>query len=316
MSLQHLKKVMHQLRDGIHHVFAKQMRHYCRELVGRTPSYHDDFYWLRNAVFSRLPKIKADALAGILGTARDLGFNPSSIHLDAEDRPDKYASPFCSFVKIPDDVRVSYKAENPVNDMHSLYHEYGHALHAITLRPELPYWTKYVTSNGLNETFSILFESLIHDPAYLHDRLSIPLADAEEIVRRIRFTRLFSVAFYCANSLFRIESWEKKVPFEEWDALYERHFKDCTGISMPGAYWKLHHILPESVMYVPSYLLADIRASEIISKCRNEWGKHWWKEKAAGIHIRDLMKDGADSPAAVFEDIDPKQFIADLTTDY
>ena len=27
------------------------------------------------------------------------------------------------------------------------------------------------------------------------------------------------------------------------------------GFDIPGEYWLLHHILPEAVMYVPSYLL-------------------------------------------------------------
>jgi hypothetical protein len=312
MSLKTLKRTMQHLRDGCHREFVRQWTHYTEEIVGRKPAYYDDFYFMRNAVFSKLPHINVDPIASMLRTAKELGFDPSKILLDKEDRPDKYASPFCSFVKVPTDVRVSYKPENPVNDLSSVYHEYGHALHATSIRADLPYWDKYVTNNGLNETFSILFESIIHDVHYLHHQLGIDEAAAEDIVRRLRFARLYSVAFYAANSLFRIDSWEKKVPFDQWDALYARHLKECMGVDMPGNYWQLHHILPESVMYVPSYLLADINAVHIVDECANEWGREWWREKAAGVSIKNLMKDGAQSPCGTFENVDAKEFIADL----
>jgi len=38
---------------------------------------------------------------------------------------------------------------------------------------------------------------------------------------------------------------------------------------MPGQYWMLHHIMPESIMYVPSYLLIAIRAAELGKKLKN-----------------------------------------------
>jgi hypothetical protein len=65
-------------------------------------------------------------------------------------------------------------------------------------------------------------------------------------------------------------------------------------------------------MYVPSYLLADINAVHIVDECANEWGREWWREKAAGVSIKNLMKDGAQSPCGTFENVDAKEFIADL----
>jgi hypothetical protein len=314
MSLKTLKTTMTHLRDGVRHEFERQWKHYMQEHLGRDPEYYDDFYYMRNAVFAKLKSAPIDPIQSVFTTAKELGFDPKKILLDKEDRPDKYASPFCSFVRIPSDVRISYKPENPINDLSSVFHEYGHGFHATSMRAELPYWTRYVTSNGLNETFSTLFEDLIHDPVYLEHKLGINKDIAEDLVRRIRFSRLFSVAFYSANSLFRIETWEKKVPFEKWDALYAKHYKECMGVEMPGNYWQLHHILPESTMYVPSYLLAEINAFNIANEAKEDFGKHWWEEKAAGIYIKNIMQDGADSDAGTFEKMDAKEFVKDLTT--
>ena len=42
---------------------------------------------------------------------------------------------------------------------------------------------------------------------------------------------------------------------------------------MPGQYWVLHHVMPESTMYIPSYLLAAVRAAELEKKLKNYTGK-------------------------------------------
>ena len=49
--------------------------------------------------------------------------------------------------------------------------------------------------------------------------------------------------------------------------------KKYTSMEMPGQYWMLHHIMPESIMYVPSYLLAAVRAAELEKKLKNYTGK-------------------------------------------
>jgi hypothetical protein len=49
--------------------------------------------------------------------------------------------------------------------------------------------------------------------------------------------------------------------------------KKYTNIVMPGEYWMLHHIMSESIMYAPSYLLAAVRAAELEKKLKN----YTWK---------------------------------------
>jgi len=54
------------------------------------------------------------------------------------------------------------------------------------------------------------------------------------------------------------------------------------GLEVPGEYWMLHHILPESIMYVSSYMLAAIRAAELERYLMNRFGEKWWNEPTAG----------------------------------
>jgi hypothetical protein len=293
-------------------IFLKQFKEYTTKILGRAPRYYDDFYYMRNIIFKDLPHAKINPIKLIIRTLNKLKFSTKSIKLDDKDRPRKYASPFCSFVKIPTDVRVSYKCENPINDLATMYHEYGHAAHASTISAKLPFWKKYLTSMGLAETFSTLFEDLIHNELFLKEEIKLSTKVAQELIRRINFVRLYAITFYCANSLFRIETWEKQVPFEQWDALYAKWIKKCMGVQLPGAYWKLHHILPESLMYVPSYLLAMIRSAEIHSDLENKFGKRWWNKPKAGQHIKQLMAPGTDSPAGNFSKPNVKAFVKTL----
>ena len=83
------------------------------------------------------------------------------------------------------------------------------------------------------------------------------------------------------------------------------------GIELPGAYWKLHHILPEAMMYVPSYLLAMIRAAEIGKDLQDKYGA-WWNSQDAGKHLRKLMQGGSESPVAWFNKPNTHVLITEL----
>lgn len=311
-TLSALKNTIEEMNSFAKKPFLKQFRAFALKLFDREPRYYDDFYYMRNIVFNDLPHPKLDPIALVLRTLHKLGISTKHIKLDAVDRPKKYASPFCSFIKIPTDVRVSYKRENPINDLATMYHEYGHAAHASTISAQLPYWKKYLTSMGLAETFSTLFEDLIHDPVFLVEEIKLKPEIASLLVERIKFVRLYATTFYCANSLFRIETWEKQVPFEQWDGRYAFWIKKCMGVKLSGAYWKLHHILPENLMYVPSYLLAMTRSAEIHDRLRTLFGRRWWNNPKAGGYIKALMAPGTDSEAGNFSKPNVKAFAKTL----
>ncbi len=301
MSLANLKAVIAELQEYAKPLLTKQWRTMSNKFLSRNPTYYDDMYFMRNTVFSHLniPK-KINPISEIRRVLTKQNFSLQAITVDAQNRPHKYPSPFCSFIKIPSDVRVSYKAEQIANDLNSVFHEFGHAAHATTISEDLPYWTRYSLSEGLSETFSTLYENILHDKRFLIEEVQLPEQTAEEFVHGLEFIKLYAIAFYCANSLFKIDYFEKQLTPDQCDANYAAHIKKCMGITVPGEYWKLHHILPEALLYVPSYLLAMIRAAELGQKLKNKYGS-WWNSKEAGAEIRELMRPGADSCVGVFE---------------
>jgi hypothetical protein len=124
---------------------------------------------------------------------------------------------------------------------------------------------------------------------------------------------LFFVTFYAANSLMKIEYWKRNLSIDQACEVYSRLIKEYTGFEIPGEYWLLHHILPESIMYVPSYLLAAVRAAELNAYIKNRFGDQWWTEKDTGKNLREIMELGASMDLSIFSNLDSSIFVKEIT---
>jgi oligoendopeptidase F len=239
-------------------------------------------------------------------------FDLSSIHIDMEQRKKKYPSPICFFVQVPNDVRVLYKSESPYFDLQGCYHEMGHAVHASSIDAHAVYWNRYSFSMGIAEIFSMFLERLTKKRKYLFSLGVKNNAVLEEIEARNNFMDLFFVTFYTANSLMKAQFWHDKLSMEKASDVYARLIKEYTGFEILGEYWMLHHILPDAVMYVPSYLIAAVRAVEFDHHLQSKFGDEWWAQVEAGKYIREIMQPGAAINLSRFSRLDGSLFMKEL----
>jgi len=65
-------------------------------------------------------------------------------------------------------------------------------------------------------------------------------------------------------------------------------------------------------MYVPSYLLAAVRATELDNYMKNRFGEEWWREKEAGKDLREIMKPGARIDLSIFSKLDSNVFLIEI----
>jgi hypothetical protein len=72
--------------------------------------------------------------------------------------------------------------------------------------------------------------------------------------------------------------------------------------------------MPESIMYVPSYLLAAVRAAELERKIEEKFGQNWWELNEAGVYLKTMMRDGADINLNEFSKLDSRVFLKEITT--
>ena len=313
IGLLDLKKLITDLGQRAEKPFRNEMQ-YASKLIGKDVEYYDDFYFFRNRIFLDIEKYfsKTNPVRTVRKTLELIGFDFSRIKFDIADRPNKYPSPICFFVKIPEDIRILYKSESPYFDLQSCYHETGHAIHASSIDTKLNYWEKYKFPMGVAEIFSILIERLTRNPLYLKDIGITNEKALSEIVLRDKFMELFFIVFYAANSLMKMDFWKKDLTIFESSRLYERLIKRYMGIEVPGEYWMLHHILPESIMYVPSYMIAAIRAAELERHLVNSFSEKWWIEPAAGKMLKKIMSKGDDINLSEFSKLDQDIFMKEI----
>jgi len=288
-----------------------------RKILGKEPEYYDDFYFFRNKIYSDIDSnfLAVDPLISVKKTLRAMEFDLSRIHFDTENRRNKYPSPICFFVRIPRDIRILYKRESPYFDFQACFHETGHAMHASSIDENNEYWNKYRIPMGIAEVFSTFLEGLTKNSSYVNPLLGLNKDDKvmNKLISRNRFMELFFVTFYAANSLMKIEYWKRNLSIDQACKLYSRLIKEYTGLEIPGEYWLLHHILPESIIYVPSYLLAAVRAAELNTYMKNRFGDKWWTEKESGKNLREIMKSGASIDLSTFSNLDSSIFVKEIT---
>ena len=295
--------------------FREALTNVSEKVLGREAEYYDDFYFFRNKVYSDMEKhfSGVDPLVEVKKTLELIQFDLSKINFDVDNRKNKYPSPICFFIQVPNDIRVLYKTESPYFDLQGCFHETGHAIHATSIDASLEYWNRYSFSMGIAEIFSILIERLTKNSNYLESVLGIKDENIRhELASRNNFMELFFVTFYTANSLMKAEYWRKNLSIEDANVLYSKLIKEYTGFEMPGEYWMLHHILPDAIMYVPSYLLAAVRAKELDIYLQNKFGENWWTDENAGKHLREIMKPGAKIELERFSKLDSSLFIKEI----
>lgn len=294
--------------------FLEAMAEFSAEILGKPFEAYDDMYVFRHSIYNPVdPRFaKVDFHEEFRKVGARLGFPVGSVHVDGEPREGKFSSPVCFGVRIPGDVRVLYQRTTPIGDYESFYHEMGHAMHFISVGAGRRLHERRLIPNGVAEIFSTLFEELSMDPVYLTEDLGIPAEAVDEVLRRRRFMELFFLCFYGANGMHKVRFWEERLheDFEAADEAYADLTERYMGVRYPGIYWQTHHILSMSDVYAPSYLLANVRKSELLRETRRRFGRRWWREPEAGAFLREAaMEPGASIDLDAFSRLDVDAYL-------
>jgi hypothetical protein len=315
MTYKDLISFLEKLGDGARSHFLKMANHYAPEILHKSETeYFDDFYTWRGRVYKPLDKIlkDKDPLAAVQKVLNTLGFNSTSIKVDAEDRPNKSPSASCWGINIPNDVRILYRRTSPFEDIGSVFHEFGHGIHGISADPADTVWKRYIVPRSVAETFSILFEEITHDPVFLMQELRLDRASVQEILDRVKFMNLAFLVFYAANSIMKTEFWKNNYTVQQaadrWQRLTKRFF-----IETPGYYWILHHVMPDYDLYSPSYVIASARVTTIWRRLTSEYGDPWWRNPEAGQYVRELAKSRGEFNIRQWK-LDPSSYLKQQAT--
>jgi hypothetical protein len=315
MAYKELIKLLEKLGDGARKYFLNAAEQYAPEILHKPKvEYYDDFYTWRGRIYKPLDKIlkDKDPLAAVQKILTNLGFNISRINVDAEDRPNKTPSAVCYEINVPNDVRILFRRTSPFEDVGSVFHEFGHGIHAANSDPKDTVWKRYIVPRSVAETFSTLMENITYDPLFLEQELKLEKSAIRDILNRVKFMDLAFLTFYAANSIMKTEFWKNNYDVEKaanrWQQLTKRFF-----IETPGYYWILHHVMPNFDLYSPSYVIASLRVATIKQKLASEFGETWWRSPQAGQYILELARTRGEFNIKEWK-LDPNNYLKEQTT--
>lgn len=230
------------------------------------------------ANFIPLPAGARPAVETVRATATAWGFADavSRIEIDAEVRPGKSPTAFCSRISLPRDVRVSFQESGVVTDHVTLLHEFGHALHFST-GPARPF-DLYGDYPAITEAFGMVFERAAATPAWFERFVGAGLTD--ESVARVSFDSDAVWRVIAASVLYELAVHEERVePTKEYVALFSREFD--VPVSSLDAYTRLQSYMASRPFYPLLYHQAFSMRDGMWRDLVDAGGREWFLSDAA-----------------------------------
>ncbi len=255
-------------------------------------------------VNQRMPNL--DGLTAVRRVARKMGFAIDAIAIDLEDRRRKMPGAFAADVRPPSDVRITVKPVGGAADLTSLYHEMGHALHYLSIDPELPCPERLAIPPSVAETFSFWLQSLLAEPAYLRE-LGFDEAAAVGMIGLEQLGQAAATTWGPAQALCLLDFWtDGPYTLLELGGLLSGYMQRFMGISAPA---ESIRVLPTFVrplhLHVVGYPIAYTRTGHLLSALEAT-ERHWWRSAGAVDLVRDHMRGGRTACfSASMLDIDP-----------
>ncbi len=221
-----------------------------------------------------------------------LGFSSAAIVLDLEDRPNKYAGAFCFPVRIPGDVRISVRPTSPHHLADMLFHEFGHAMHFVSIEPSLSFMDRYWIHSGTHETFATLFEALLGLPIFLREVMGFNEHETTVLAEFSRFKFLLAGTWLAASAAAVCDAWIQSLSWSELELRFADYVSRFTGLPAPPALARLDPFVSRTDPYPLGYVLAAVRVSNWLDALEARWGSRWWTSPKAGGEIREHMKAG------------------------
>jgi hypothetical protein len=238
----------------------------------------------------------------------------TGVTFDIEPRPNKSPRAFCAPVRVPGEVYLVVAPVGGRDDYAALFHEGGHAEHAASVDPELPFEFRYLGDNSVSETYAFLLQHLVENPLWLSRRLGV--GDGSELIAHARAQRLLYLRRYAAKLAYELElhgraggpavaADRERSGGAGWDALAGR-YAELLGAAL-GIEWPTETFLADvdEGFYCACYLRAWALETHLRAYLRERFGPAWFESPEAGQVLRRLWRDG--------QRLDAEQLLGELT---
>ncbi|MCY1043423.1 chromosome segregation protein SMC [Corallococcus sp. bb12-1] len=237
----------------------------------------------------------AKAQATVAGLGIDLAALPN-VKVDARDLPRKNPRPLAMAVRVPSDVRLSFKPGTGVLHQGRVLHEVGHLMHvAFTQEPRFE--LARLGNPTVGEAYSALFEDLLEDPVWLEEHAGV-LGDNDKRAQFLAASsahKLYLIRHAAGRLLYQLELHRRVEvdPRELYRALMAR------AGAMPMTEDDVERYLVEQEDFYQSAdsFRAWFLAGQLQGQLKARFGPAWWHAPEAGAFLKELWARGS-APSA------------------
>ena len=216
----------------------------------------------------------------------------TGVAMDLDTRPGKSSRAFCMGVRIPGEVHLCITPTGGPDDYRALFHEAGHAMHFGHADAALPFEFRYMGDNSVCELFAFVLEHIVLEDAWLTEMVGLTPEAARDFRRAMGRLYLYDLRRFAAKHLFEL-ALHAPGPFDAKAATYADLLTSHLGVK--------HH--PEDYLaatdggfYTAQYFRAWCLEAQLKADLKARFGEAWWKDPAAGAHMRGLWSLGQSLP--------------------
>jgi peptidyl-dipeptidase A len=237
-------------------------------------------------------------------TYRQLGFRNIDAILARSDlypRQGKNQHAYAVDIDREGDVRTFLNVERNARWMGTLLHELGHTIYQDGIdRTELPYDLRDDPQGFLNEGFAMFCEHPTTDPAWLHERVGLPAAEADRVAPRLAAQETASLlAFirWCLTIVHFERGFygdpERDLNRLWWD-LQEQYQQIPRPAGRDAPDWAAKVHVATAPVYYQKYLLGRLFSAQLLRKMDADLGGWWQGRPRSGNYVKqDLFLPGA-----------------------
>jgi peptidyl-dipeptidase A len=196
----------------------------------------------------------------------------------------------CFPIRIPTDVRIVSNPRDGHRFYSTLFHEYGHALHASFVRQE--HYPLKLDAGCFNEGMAVILQHFTTDPEWLSQNTTLSRGEITRFVKATRASLLLRLRSLMALSTFEFQAYEN--PDQDLNKLFSRTRARYLLVSENETpQWAAQSIYTTHPVYFQNYILAEMIAAQTIQHLKENYGELLNNRKIAEFLIENYYAPGS-----------------------
>lgn len=224
----------------------------------------------------------------LAGMSIDLGAMPN-VRIDARELPRKNSRPLALAVRVPDDVRLSFKPGSGVLHQARVLHEFGHTLHQAFTQ-EKRFELARLGNPTVGEAYSALFEDLVEDPVWLEEHAGVSGEVRSKYLAASSAHKLYLIRHAAGRLLYQLEL-HRRVEADPKE-LYREIMSRTDDIPMTDEDTARYLVDQEDFFQSADSFRAWFLAGQLQAQLKARFGPAWWRNAQSGDFLKELWARG------------------------